>query len=150
MATTNLGVYYPTANDNVDWPSIFSTIASSVDNLIDDITYDSGWVPITEWHGNWRTRYTTLTGRAQVRRIGKVCKMSGMFEAGATPDTREIFTLMPGFENDRGYNFAVSRLSTSTVRVELDAISKTFFFRGTLSGVGTNFFGLGNVTYVAG
>ena len=150
MATTNLGVYYPGANDNVDWPAIFSTIASSVDNLLTELTFDSGWVPILEFHDNWRTRFTSLTGRVQIRRVGKICRMSGMFEAAAPPAVRQIFTLPTGFENDRGYNYSVSRITTGTARVELDAISKTLFFRNSLSGVGSDYFGLGNIAFVAG
>lgn len=149
MATTNLGVYYPTANDNVDWPSIFSTIASSVDNLIDDITYDSGWVPITEWHGNWNTRSTSTVGRVHIRRVGKFCSMNGLVEAVAGADVKEIFTVPQGFENDITYTFSVLRGASQFVRMDLNGNTKTLEYRPNLS-TATSFYSLGSIKYLTG
>lgn len=149
MATTNLGVYYPGANDNVDWPAIFSTIASSVDNLITEITFDSGWVPITNFHGNWASRLTTTVGRASIRRVGKFCSCSGLVEASAGADVKEVFTVPLGFENDVTYCFTVLRGASGFARMDLNGITKTFEYRPNLS-TATSFYSLGSVKYLTG
>lgn len=125
MAITPKGIYYPEGSTNADFPSIFSTLASSIDSALGDFTYDSGWidVPTSQMQNGWET-YNTTGSRVRYRKVGKVVKLDGIARNGTSNDA---FTLPVGFRPDSVYpNFAGTITGTgsnlnNTARVRVAA-----------------------------
>lgn len=124
MATTNLGIYYPTEETNADFVAILSTLANSVDAAINNFTYDSGWiaVPQSEMLNDWEP-YNASGSHVRYRKIGKIVYVDGIARYGTNAD---IFNLPVGFRPNGVYpNFGGTTVGSSPSAVRLRVTSNT-------------------------
>ena len=120
MAMTPKGIYIPEGDTDVDFLSVFSTLASSIDSALGDFTYDSGWidVPTSQMQNGWET-YNTTGSRVRYRKVGKEVKLDGIARRGTGT---EIFTLPLGYRPVGVYpNFAGCITASSGTNLNLSA-----------------------------
>lgn len=113
MATTELGIYFPSEGTNADFVSIFTTLANSVNQAISDFTYDSGWIAVSqsEMSNSWEP-YNSTGSHVRYRKIGKITYLDGIIRYGTGTD---VFTLPEGFRPKGVFpNFAAPITSTGT------------------------------------
>lgn len=144
MATTELGIYFPTEGTNADFVSIFSTLANSVNDAISQFTYDSGWIAVSqnEMSNSWEP-YNSTGSHVRYRKIGKITYLDGIIRYGTGND---VFTLPEGFRPKGVWpNFAAPITSTGTssnnnarVRVTTAGVVQAYVATQSLrdSGVG--------------
>lgn len=101
MAMTPKGIYIPEGSVNADFPSIFATLASSIDSALGDFTYDSGWidVPTSQMQNGWET-YNTTSFQVAYRKVGKSVNIRGLIRYGTEATT--MFVLPTGFRPTKG------------------------------------------------
>lgn len=129
MATTDLGIYYPSGDVNGDFPSILANMAESVNDAIASFTKDSGWVDVSssDMMNGWEP-YNTTGSRVRYRKVGKIVMLDGIARNGTD---RDIFVLPTEFRPDGVFpNFAVPVVTTAT-----STTSRAVRLRVTTTGI---------------
>lgn len=153
MATTEKGIYYPDANTNSDFLSIFSTLASSIDSALGEFTYDSGWISVRdeEMLNGWES-YNSSSYQVAYRKLGNSVYLRGLIRRGT--EGSEMFTLPSGFRPSRGSEIFYC-LTSGTIsnngghkgtRINV-LTSGTVSQTGTNTALGNGFISLSNISF---
>lgn len=153
MAMTPKGIYIPEGDTNVDFLSVFSTLASSIDSALGDFTYDSGWINVatSQMQNGWTT-YNTTGFQVGYRRVGKHVHFRGLIRYG-TPNT-VMFNIPVGFRpstvQELVYCMASGVIPSDGghkgVRIDV-RYSGEVFQVGNNVNLGNGFISLSNISY---
>ena len=146
MAVTPKGIYYPTGDDAANWATIFQTMANSIDTALGDFTYDSGWIPITNFQNGWKSYYTAENTQAAYRKVGKIVHCSSLIGYGTSMGT--IFTLPSGFRSKISVYFCVLNNNVESIRAEAHSTGTIQFPRTGRTPSG--YYSLTGANFVAG
>ena len=117
MAITPKGIYFPTGEDAANWATIFYTMANSIDSALSDFTYDSGWIPITNFQNGWASYYRDTYRTCQRRKIGLQVFMTGLIRYGTRAVT--AFSVPSGFIPSKNLYVAALTGSNGVTRLDL-------------------------------